>query len=155
MLRVATNPAGHTIVLAGLLNHASRVLRNFEPLLLWPGEAKGWKPCDPATIPVPPHRARGLFDITSRTDDDTSNTRHASSAWGDIVSTLWRVAMVLDSPSLPVEVGTWDILTCRLLLLRASPSFVSESRNDVNIEEWVRRETLTHLLQGEVEAKTS
>ena len=58
--------------------------------------------------------------------------------------------MLIDGPNLAVDVGTWNILTCRLILLRASPWSCPQTANEVNIEEWARRETLTCLLQGDV-----
>lgn len=151
-LRVTIKFVGHNIAMADLLQHATLILQDFEPLLLWTNEAKSWRRCDSMSIPLPPHHAQGLFDIADAMPDTTSHTRSTLDTWAEAVSTLWSIAMELDSPGRPVDVRTWDILTCRMLLLRASPRFETESRNDVNFE-WVRKQTLGCLLNGEAEEK--
>lgn len=147
LLRVATKPLGHGTILADLLRHASHVLQTFEPLLLWTDEAQVWKFSDAPTVPAPPHGARRLFEITNL-KDTPSDTRYILRAWAENVTTLWRVAMTIDES---IDVGSWNNLTCRLLLLRASPRFSSQSRYDIPIEEWARREALRCLLKGNIE----
>jgi nucleolar pre-ribosomal-associated protein 1 len=149
LLRVAVNPAGRSVAVVELLRHASVVLRNFEPLLSWTDEANVWTPSDPTVVPDPPHRARGLFDIAGATGDVAGHAGHALRAWGETVAALWKAAMALGRPA--VDVGTWGVLTCRLLLLRASPRSASQPRSRVSIEEWARRETLACLLDVEEE----
>ena len=56
----------------------------------------------------------------------------------------------MDSPGLPLDVRTWDVLTTRLLLLRALSWFDLEPRNDVDFE-WVGKQTLRCLLNGGME----
>ncbi|KAF8519438.1 ribosome 60S biogenesis N-terminal-domain-containing protein [Gautieria morchelliformis] len=153
LLRVAASPAGRSVAVAGLLQHASHALRRFEPLLSWADEATAWTTSGHTVVPGPPHRARGLFDIADATADITGHTRHALRAWGETVATLWEAAMVLGRPA--VDVGTWSILTCRLLLLRASPRAVAAPRSHVGLEEWARRETLACILDAEAEGAGS
>jgi hypothetical protein len=150
-LRVATKPLGHTTTLVAFLKLASHVLKSFEPLLTWPDEAEARTLSDVATIPAPPHRARGLFDTTNSKDDTMNDTRHTLHAWAETVTMLWRVAMLIEGPKLPVDVGIWHILTCRLLLLQALPWSCPQSAYEVDLKEWARRETLRCLLQAEAE----
>ncbi|KAF8519420.1 hypothetical protein JB92DRAFT_2000998 [Gautieria morchelliformis] len=92
LLRVAVNPAGRSVHAVELLQHASHVLPSYEPLLSWTDEGNAWTASDHAIVPEPPHRARGLFDITDATNDITGHTRHALRPWGETVATLWKAA---------------------------------------------------------------
>ncbi|KAF8590297.1 hypothetical protein K439DRAFT_1512242, partial [Ramaria rubella] len=141
LLRLANQPV-ECPHLGDVLALATSILKNVEPYLLWTNSAL--RSNKYATIPPPPHRAHGLFKNSASTQKDIEDDAwYPLRAWASSIATLWRVAMAAGQPERQVDVEVWNALTCRLLLIRASPWCGSQlNAEDMALGDWVRKETV-------------
>ena len=145
LLRVSVQRSPPATALADVLKHSIHVLRSHESLISWMTDTQSWNSSNLPSPLGPLHHARGILDdLEAKNEVDGVAVLKM---WAEIVTILWKVLMSLGECNGSSE--CWDALTCRLLVVRASPLSLNHSRGSgVDFGEWARKEAVACLLAG-------
>ncbi|KAF8505077.1 ribosome 60S biogenesis N-terminal-domain-containing protein, partial [Hysterangium stoloniferum] len=149
VLRLANKPFGSQDIIADIIHDSVGTLQRFESSISWSNATEHWQPIA-YLVSQRPHHARSLFELSALKDDAKNDKRLALQGWAETSVMLWQAAMTLEGSRRQSDVNTWNVLTCRVLILRASPWFSSTvTNNQMQLVEWARKEAAICFLSRE------
>lgn len=128
-----------------VLQDCAQTLRKLENFIRYRGENSSLIDQNAIAFPDAPHRVKTLFDEPG-SGIEPDETIFILIAWRKTVVMLWRVIMTSNTPGTRVDVHTWDMITCRILVLGTIFDWRIDDEEG-RIVDWVRQQTMINLVK--------